>query len=474
MKKNISYLFILILFSSSIAQKKIEKECFMVMVGKRASSDGSVLIAHNNDLTGIEASLLEKISKDPSYNDSIYFSSGLFIPPLKQNNELLLVRTFEGFEEGDATAISESMVSIGGGVALGSDRDSLAAKIDTLVSEGLTGGIRYYALQQASSARELVKLIGSHYTKYGVTYPSGIAIADTSEIWYMESGGGRTWAAVRVPDTSCMVVANGYQIGKINFNDTLHFLTSPKLLEFCKENNLVDSTSITINFAKVFGGGRENRFYDTRRVWRGISLLDSNYVGDYNRLEFPMFFQPNNKVSVNDLFRILRDTYGKTKFSPDSTSGERLISSRNTVHTEVVQLNGTLPKEIGSILWCGLSDPKHTVYLPFYFGIKEIPHKYSIGDEDEDLNSAFWQFKKLSDKLYNMKAEHYHKFVSILRSFEQRVLQNQQRIIKAFTEMNGKSFKKANEILNNYYTSLAKNANDVVSMLYKEILKLEL
>ncbi len=35
-------------------------ECFMILAGKNATIDGSVLLAHNNDLTGTEASLLEK------------------------------------------------------------------------------------------------------------------------------------------------------------------------------------------------------------------------------------------------------------------------------------------------------------------------------------------------------------------------------------------------------------------------------
>lgn len=462
------------LLCSTTAQQKVERECFFVMVGKHASSDGSVLVAHNNDLSGTEASFLEKFDKDPFYSDSIYFPSGLSIPAFKQKNELLLVRIFEGFEEGDAAAINESMVSIGGGVALGRDRDTLAAKTDTLVTEGLTGGIRYYALQEATSARELVEIIGTNYTKYGVTYPSGIAIADTSEIWYMEAGGGKTWAAVRVPDTSCMVVANGYRIGNINFGDTTNFITSPRLLEFCKESMLVDSNATTLNFAKIFGGARENRFYDTRRVWRGISILDSNFVDDYDKMDFPMFIQPNKKVSVTNLFRILRDTYDKTQFSPDSTDGERLISSKKAVHTEVVQLNSRLPKEIGSILWCGLSVPKHTIYLPFYFGINFIPTNYSFGDEIEDPKSAFWQFKELSDNLYRMKQKNVNKFIPILRNFEKRVIANQKNLFRNFIELNKKSNGKAKEILSDYLFSLAKNASDIVRKMNKEIEKINL
>ena len=68
----------------------------------------------------------------------------------------------------------------------------------------------------AIHARQCVEYLGNMYTEYGVSYPSGVGIADSREIWYMEQGGGRTWAAVRVPDDCCLVAANGYRIGEID------------------------------------------------------------------------------------------------------------------------------------------------------------------------------------------------------------------------------------------------------------------
>lgn len=41
-----------------------QQEYFLLMVGKDASVNGQVLLAHNNDLSGIEASMLVKVPAD--------------------------------------------------------------------------------------------------------------------------------------------------------------------------------------------------------------------------------------------------------------------------------------------------------------------------------------------------------------------------------------------------------------------------
>ena len=97
-------------------------------------------------------------------------------------------------------------------------------------------------------------MIGSLYTKYGVTYPSGVGIADPHEVWYMESGGGKSWAAVRVPDSCYWVQANSYRIGTIDPGDTLNVMTSPGLLEFCEETGPWNPEEGAFSFKKAFGG----------------------------------------------------------------------------------------------------------------------------------------------------------------------------------------------------------------------------
>ena len=137
------------------AQVETKKECFLVMVGKDASEDGSVMVAHNNDLTGVETSLIDIIPQTANTADTLLFPSGLNIPALQNLADMIMVKIYKGFEEGDAVAINEFGVSIAGGVALGDDRDTTIAKLDTLIKEGLTGGLDTKFLRQAKQQRNV-------------------------------------------------------------------------------------------------------------------------------------------------------------------------------------------------------------------------------------------------------------------------------------------------------------------------------
>ena len=384
----------------------VEPECFMILVGKGASADGSVLLAHNNDLSGVEVSLVEKHPRrEHAPGETVVFPSGLEIPESPVTYEWLVLRIAQGFEEGDAVAVNEHQVAIAGGVALGRDRLKRAETADPLVRTGLTGGVRYIALQRSMTARECVELVGRWYTQYGVTYPSGFAVADPNEIWYIESGGGRSWAAVRIPDDSYWVQANGYRIGVIDPSDTSNVLVSPGLLDVCKAHRLWSPDEGPFSFKKAFGGkyrGTPGKTrYNTRRVWRAMDLLSSSLGFDPESDDFPMVARPDQPVSLEMLTGILRDHYDGTPYDgyPEegNGAGERLISSPFCVHTDVIQLRGSLPADIGAVMWVGLSRPDAAVYVPFYFGIDEVPGRYAC--VDESCGSAFKSFKDLSDLL---------------------------------------------------------------------------
>lgn len=248
-------------------------------------------------------------------NEKIIFSSGLEILQVKETFEWMVLQIYSGFAEGDAVAVNEYQVAIAGGVALGNDRNEQAKKAGPLIKKGLTGGIRYVALQRAKNARECVGILGKMYSEYGITYPSGVEIADPNEIWYIEPGGGHTWAAIRIPNDSYWIGANGYRIGEIDVNDKENVVTSPNLLEFVKEKGLWNPKEGPFNFAKAFGGGRENRYYDTRRVWSGIRHLSPSLNFSQEVLDFPNFLKPDNKLTVQKIIEVLRDRYERTEFA---------------------------------------------------------------------------------------------------------------------------------------------------------------
>ncbi len=450
-------------------------ECFLILAGKDTTSDGSVLLAHNNDLSGTEASMIEKYPRTKHKPGTfISFPSGLKIPGVDETFEWMVLRIYMGFDEGDAVAVNEFQVAIAGGLTLGDDRNEKAVKADPLIKKGLTGGVRYIALQRSKTARECVELIGSLYTKYGVTYPSGVGIADPNEIWYIESGGGRSWAAIRIPDNAVWVQANGYRIGEINFKDKENFLTSPNLKNFAMEKGLWNPTKGKFNFARVFGRKKrrpENRFYNSRRIWRGLSLLVPSLKLDPDSNEFPLFVKPEEKVSIKKLFSILRDHYNGTEY--DIYSGkwpgdrERPIAVPGSVHTNVLQLREWMPNDLGAVLWAGVGPVPFSIYVPFYFGINKIPEPYAKAGKEYDPGSAFWIFRSLCDLV---TPEYKKKAGQIIREwnrFETDELRMQDKIEKEALELFKKNKKRGKKYLTDYSGRLSKRSLEKA----KEILK---
>jgi dipeptidase len=458
-------------------------ECFLLMSGKKVTESGQVLLAHNNDLTGTEASMLVRVTADHAEdidNSMINHPSHNGILSNKGSLEMLVLQIHQGYAEGDAVAINEHGVAIAGGLALKEDRNSNAINADPLNPEGLGGGVRYLALQYAHTAKEYIILIGNLYNHYGIAYPSGVGIADSNEIWYLEAGGGSTWAAIRIPDTVCFVAANSYRIDTIDFTDTLNVITSPKLDSFCAAKGLWKEGT-AFDFGHIFGGGRIEKYntnsYNTRRIWRALDLLQPSASFPPNEDSYPMFVTPDQPITLEQCFTILRDHYKNTPYDPlkqvQSEKQERPIACWRGVHSEVISINPGEPVSFGTVLWTGLSTPYAAVFVPVYFGANPLPEAYTHihqgaqnAKKEEQLNSAkaaFWHFHQLSIELQSNPNQYLHEWQSFRHQFEQQEIKLQKQILKEALVLH----KKNPDKLESYLGSMSEElANKAIEMVY--------
>lgn len=441
--------------------------CTMVLVGKKATVDGSVLLAHNNDLPGNIASLIQVIpgQKHPA-GEMIAFRSGLQIPQVERTYRMLIMNCCYGFSEGDAVAINEFQVAVAGGVALKNDRSAEAEEIDPSVKGGVTGYIRYIALQRSKTARQCVELIGKMYSQYGISYPSGVGVADPHEAWYMEAGGGRCWVAQRVPDDGYMAIANGYRIGEVDFKDKKNFIFPAYLKKLVKKKGLHRPESGTFNFADTFGRKlrKKNNYYNTRRVWRVQHLLTPSREQQPDALFYPLILKPDKKITLAQLFSLLRDRSQGTPFDPsrrptlvpgENRPKERLIGVVNTVHTDVIQLRDWLPAGIGGIMWAGLASAPTTVYIPYYAGIKDVPEPYGIAGPKFDDRSAFWIFRELSLLVEPYFSKLIDRVLPAWQEVEGRAFAMQAGVEAAALALYKKDKEAAEEFLTSYSNGLA-------------------
>lgn len=197
------------------------------------------------------------------------------------------------------------------------------------------------------SAREGVLRTASLLEKYGTYEMNGMAFADVNEIWWMETLGGHHWIAKRVPDDQYVVMPNESGIDSFDlddaFGDGVDHLCSADLREFIAENHLIldmdgaagdplsHSVSGTFNPRLAFGTQSDaDHVYNTPRAWYVLRYFnprtakwdgpDAEYGPRDNDLPWSM--KPERRITVEDFKYILSSHFQGTPYDPYSECGD--------------------------------------------------------------------------------------------------------------------------------------------------------
>jgi len=289
------------------------------------------------------------------------------------------------------------------------------------------------ALQRASTAREAITVITDLVAEYGYgSTGESISIGDKHEAWVLEiigpgeGGRGAEWVAVRVPDGHISAHANKARIGRFPLDDPENCRYSKNVISFAVEKGYYDPDSgEPFRFCDIYDPpDPKNRRYCEMRVWSALrrAAPSLNLSPDYHRSvpgaeDYPWSIKPDNKLSIRDVFALMRDHYEGTPY--DMTQGvdagpygcpkrwrplfwtidsveytwERPISTQQTGFSFVSQSRSWLPDAIGGVYWGGVDDTYTTCYTPFYCCINAVPKSFRTGKFSEfTWESAFWIF----------------------------------------------------------------------------------
>ena len=449
--------------------------CTMILVGKGATEDGSVLLAYNNDWDGKGASHLVVVPRKTHEPGARHvLSNGVEIDQPAQTyaymgNELQWAdRTT--FENG----INEYQVAVSFGTAV--KVNEKAKKVDPLLKQesskrGLLIPWRLI-LERSRTAREGLELVEKLFNEYGLREDGSFAIADPNEIWLIQIGGGHHWAAVRVPDNCYVIQDNTFRMGEISCENTDTCKCSPNLIEFSIEKGLSDPASGPFNFKRAWGHAYTQIPPRDRRIWRVQSLLNPSSMTlspDTPYFDFPLFLSPEKKVTKEKLMSIMRDHLEGTELdttdaykqgNPHFTK-ERSTCRTNTQYGVITQLRSWLPSEMGGVLWLAIANPDTSVYVPWYKGITEVPHVYQFGKGKSDPESAYWAFKRIG----NLVNTHYGDLIEEVRktwkAFEEREFETQESVEKTALELFQKDESLARAFLSSYSNAQALKAYDM-------------
>lgn len=180
--------------------------CTTILVGKKASYDGSTIIARNDDSGSGHYTSKKFAVIHPEEQPKIYKSVISHVEIELPENPMRYT-AMPNAEEGEgiwaACGVNEAHVGMTATETITSNPRVLGA--DPLVryqpakdgKEEIPGGIGeedivYIVLPYIHSAREGVKRLGSLLEQYGTYEMNGIAFQDADEIWWLETIGGLT------------------------------------------------------------------------------------------------------------------------------------------------------------------------------------------------------------------------------------------------------------------------------------------
>lgn len=430
--------------------------CTNFIVGKKASTDGSVICTYNADDYGMFIGLCHyPAAKHPkgTMRKIINWDTKVYQGEIPEAEETYNV----------IGNINEYQVTIG--------ETTYGGREEMVDPTGIIdyGSLIYIALQRSKTAREAIKVMTTLANTYGYNSEGEtFTICDPNEAWIMEMMGkgpgskGVVWVAMRIPDNAICGHANQSRIGKFNMKDKQNVLYAKDVVKFARSKGWYSGKDADFSwkmaYAKPDFSGR--RFCDAR-VWAFFRHFDKGFdrylpwaLGkDPNAEDMPLWIVPDHKVSVQELEACMRDHYEGTALATDTLDmgggiwqmpyrptplsftvdgkkcfNERPTSTQQTGFSYVSQMRSWLPREIGGVLWFGNDDGNMVAYTPVYCGNTVQPECYNTPGADavtfSDKN-AYWVCNWVSNMVYPRYSQMFPSLKEVRDSLEKSYFEMQ-------------------------------------------------
>ena len=419
--------------------------CTNLIVGKLASTDGSVMCTYNCDGFGFASSLSWSAAGRHAPGEMISLRG--FGPFAREPRQIAQV----DYTYGVVGLMNENQVSI--------VETTWDGRKELARSEGF---LDYFtlmdlALQRSATAREAIEVMHNLVQEYGYNSTGeSFAVCDKNEAWIMEIIGkgpgrkGAVWVAMRVPDDCISAYANSSRIRQFpqakKADKKKGFcivegecMYAADVISFAREMGWYDGPDKDFSFREAYGPLDFSAIrYCEARVWSffrhhyDTAEMDSYLPfinGKTDEIDhLPLWIKPDKPLSVRDLMNDMRDHYEGTALdmTADVSAGpwgspyrnqpvnfeasdgtkmfrERPIGCQQSGMTMVCQMRSFLPDEVGGVTYFNMDDATMVAYVPVYCSINRIPEPFRR--ENNNINefsfeSAFWMNNWVANMVY--------------------------------------------------------------------------
>ena len=404
--------------------------CTTLLVGRKASFDGSTMIARNDD-SGAGSWTPKKLvivnpEDQPRHYRSVisHVETDLPSDPMRYSS-VPNALSGEGIWAG--AGINAANVAMTATETIASNERVLGADplVELRPAEGdapeQPGGIGEedmvtLVLPYIRSAREGVLRLAELLETYGTYEMNGIAFSDTEEIWWMETIGGHHWIAKRVPDDRYVVMPNQSGIDCFDLDDAFgegkNHLCSADLRTFIADNHLDLSMDGVLNPRDAFGTHDDaDHIYNTPRAWYMCRYFNPHtFSWDGPGADFrpedddlPWSLRPERKITVEDVKYILSSHFQGTPYDPYGITGDsslrgsyRCIGINRTDFLALLQLRPDMPAAAAAIEWLAFGSNAFNTFAPFYANTGEAPDYLSHTEEVPETDSFYWSCRLLA------------------------------------------------------------------------------
>ena len=444
MNKTIITLFVLLAAMPAMA-------CTNLIVGKKASADGSVMCSYNCDGFGFSGSLF-------------YSPAGRHAP-----GEQIAIHGWGPAHPGRYVAQVDYTYNV---VGLMNEKQvtivetTFDGRLELVNRDGLLDyfSLMRLALQRSATAREAIGCMAALVEEDGYNSSGeSITVCDPNEAWIMEIIGkgpdrkGAVWVALRIPDDCICAHANLSRIRQFPLEKKRSFksISSKSLRHINRPEVECVYAHDVITLARELGyySGADDRFsfrdaycpidfenvrYADARVWSffrhhtAANEMDKYlpYInGHFDQCDhLPLWIKPNQPLSLRDLQADMRDHFEGTPLdmTADMTAGpwgmpvrplpmqfkasdgtpyfrERPIATQQSGFTMTCQMRSWLPDDVGGVTWFNCDDAAMVAYVPLYCCLTQVPDCFRPENNPRNefsFQSAFWMNNWVANMVY--------------------------------------------------------------------------